>query len=278
VPSGPSTTTRLLTLGDRNVVPEMAIAVRPDRRGHSVGGSLLDALIESCTGVHPALALNVHRRNPAQRLYLRKGFRVAGQGRGDLGITMIVDLAAPPTSDDYAKAYRPMAFSMTTDRLRLDLRDESDAEWNCELLGEHANPTPTSLPDMRHRLAEQRIAALHAGIGLLTIRRRSDEQSVGYCGLIVGRCTVDEPEIVIELLRRHHGRGYATEAAQAVTAAAFATGRTRIWATVGSWNAPSLAVCRRLGFRDHHIVTDDDGVGEVIHLVRDVSIGPGPSG
>jgi RimJ/RimL family protein N-acetyltransferase len=171
-----------------------------------------------------------------------------------------------------------MAYSMTTDRLRLDLRDECDAEWNCELLGEHSNPTPTSLPDMRRRLAEQRITALHAGIGLLTIRRRSDEQPVGYCGLIIGRCTIDEPEIVIELLRRHHGRGYATEAAQAVMAAAFATGRTRLWATVGSWNAPSLAVCRHLGFRDHHIVTDDDGVGEVIHLVRDTSIGPGPIG
>jgi len=260
----------LVTLGDGNVVPEVAIAVTPDRRGHGVGAALLDALIDRCTSVHPALALNVHRRNPAQRLYQRKGFRLAGQGRGDLGMAMVADLTAPPlTVGDSSMAYRPMAYSMTTDRLRLDLRNEDDAEWNCELLGEHANPTPHSLLDMRRRLGEQRIHALQAGIGLLTIRRRSDDQPLGYCGLIIGHCSIDEPEIVIELLRRHHGHGYATEAAQAVTDAAFATGRTRIWATVASWNAPSLAVCRRLGFRDHHSVTDDDGVGKVIYLIRD---------
>jgi RimJ/RimL family protein N-acetyltransferase len=73
---------------------------------------------------------------------------------------------------------------------------------------------------------------------------------LGYCGLIIGHCSIDEPEIVIELLRSYHGHGYAAEAAQAVTDAAFATGRTRIWATVASWNTPSLAVCRRLGFRN----------------------------
>jgi hypothetical protein len=42
--------------------------------------------------MHAALALNVHRRSPAQRLYRRKGFRVAGQGRGDLGVAMVADL------------------------------------------------------------------------------------------------------------------------------------------------------------------------------------------
>lgn len=260
----------LVNLDDGNAVPEVAIAVTPDRRGHGIGAALLDALIDRCTGVRPALALNVHRRNPAQRLYQRKGFRVAGRGRGDLGMAMVVDLAAPPpTVDDSSMAYRPMAFSTTTDRLRLDLRNEVDAEWNCELLGEHSNPTPHSLLDMRRRLGEQRSHALRSGIGLLTIRRRSDNQPLGYCGLIVGHCSIDEPEIVIELLRRYHGHGYATEAAQAVTDAAFATGRTRIWATVAAENAPSLAVCRRLGFRDHHSVTDDDGVGEVIYLIRD---------
>jgi hypothetical protein len=53
---------------------------------------LLDALIEQCSGTRAALALSVHRRNPTQRLHQRKGFRVAGQGRCDLGIAMVVDL------------------------------------------------------------------------------------------------------------------------------------------------------------------------------------------
>jgi RimJ/RimL family protein N-acetyltransferase len=259
----------LMTLDGGNAVPEVAIAVTPDRRGRGVGAALLDALIDRCIGMHPALALNVHRRNPARRLYQRKGFRAAGPGRGDLGMAMVIELAAlPPLVDSGSMAYRPMAYAMTTDRLRLDLRNEADAEWNCELLAEHANPTPNNVPDMRRRLGEQRNRAWQTGIGLLTIRRRSDDRPLGYCGLIVGHCTMDEPEIVIELLRRYHGQGYATEAAHAVTDAAFATGRTRIWATVASWNAPSLAGCRRLGFREHHRVPDDDG-GETIHLVRD---------
>ena len=86
----------LLTRDDGHAVPEIAIAVMPDRRGHGVGAALLDALIDRCTGLHHALALNVHRRNPAQRLYQRRGFRVVGQGRGDLGVAMVADLVAPP--------------------------------------------------------------------------------------------------------------------------------------------------------------------------------------
>jgi hypothetical protein len=126
--------------------------------------------------------------------------------------------------------YLPMAFSTTTSRMRLDLRDEHDAEWNLELLGEHPGPTPYTLSDMRRRLRKQRVDALESGIGLLTIRRLSVNEPLGYCGLIVGRCSIDEPEGV-ELLRGHHGHGYATEAAQAVAHAAYATGRTRIWVT-----------------------------------------------
>ena len=38
------------------------------------------------------LALNVHLRNPAARLYMRAGFRVAGKGRGRFGIAMTRDL------------------------------------------------------------------------------------------------------------------------------------------------------------------------------------------
>jgi GNAT superfamily N-acetyltransferase len=82
----------LVVHGNGNAVPEVAIAVMPTRRNRGIGAALLDALIDECSGMHAALALNVHRRNPAQRLYRRKGFRVAGQGRGDLGVAMVADL------------------------------------------------------------------------------------------------------------------------------------------------------------------------------------------
>jgi hypothetical protein len=116
-------------------------------------------------------------------------------------------------------------------------------QWNHELLGEHEGGTTQSVQDVRLRLAERRIEARSSGIGLLTIRRRVDDEPLGYCGLIVGRCSLDEPEIAYELLKRFHGYGYATEAAHAVMDAAFTTGRNRIWSIVehgtnrlcGSW-------------------------------------------
>jgi RimJ/RimL family protein N-acetyltransferase len=163
--------------------------------------------------------------------------------------------------------YVPMAPLINTEHLYLKLRDECDAEWNHELLGEHEGGTTLSVHDVRLRLAEQRIQARSNGIGLLTMRRRADDEPLGYCGLILGRGSLDEPEIACELWRRFHGHGYATEAAHAVMDAAFATGRSRIWSTVGAWNGPSLRVLDKLGFRrDHETIIDH---GRVVWLVRD---------
>src|SRR5690242_5694689 len=159
--------------------------------------------------------------------------------------------------------YPALAGSMRTPRLLLQLRDECDADWNHELLGEHEGGTSESVQDVRLRLAEQRIQARRSGIGLLTIRRDADGQPLGYCGLIVGRCSLEEPEIAYELLQRFHSQGYATEAARAVMEAAFATGRDRIWSTVGTWNEASLRVLDKLGFERHHETTDASGRGLV---------------
>jgi RimJ/RimL family protein N-acetyltransferase len=163
--------------------------------------------------------------------------------------------------------YDAMKWSILTQRLCLQLRDERDAEWNHELLGEHEGGTTESVLDVRLRLAEQRIQAGTNGIGLLTIRRRADDEPMGYCGLIVGRCSLAEPEIAYELLKRFHGHGYATEAAHAVVKAAFATGRNRLWSTVGAWNEPSLRVLDKLGFKHHHETVDGRG-RPLIYLVR----------
>jgi RimJ/RimL family protein N-acetyltransferase len=101
---------------------------------------------------------------------------------------------------------------------------------------------------------------------LLPIRRRDEGDFIGYCGLIVGRSTLEEPEIAYELLQRAHGRGYATEAGGAVLDAAIATGRKRLWSTVGAWNAPSLRVLEKLGFERDHVSADD--AGEVVWLTH----------
>jgi RimJ/RimL family protein N-acetyltransferase len=160
-----------------------------------------------------------------------------------------------------------MAFSIETERLSLRLRTREDAAWNLQLLGEHESGTDLTLSDVEHRLAEQHAAAHKVGLGFLTIQRRVERDVVGYCDLFVGRASLDEPELAYELLRAFHGHGYATEAASAVRDAAFATGRTRLWATVGAWNAPSFRVLEKLGFRRDHSETDEEGV--VVYMVLD---------
>jgi GNAT superfamily N-acetyltransferase len=65
-------------------IPELTIAVAPEFRGEGVSGMLLDELAVRCTGRYGAISLNVHIRNPAARLYGRKGFQVAGHCRGAL--------------------------------------------------------------------------------------------------------------------------------------------------------------------------------------------------
>jgi RimJ/RimL family protein N-acetyltransferase len=163
--------------------------------------------------------------------------------------------------------WKPMALAIETERLILRLRDERDAEWYRELIGERGEAIPT-LEESTARLSRFRDASLEIGIGALAIDRRAEGDTIGYCALVVGRCTLDEPEIAYELLSGFHGHGYATEAARALVDAAAATGRHRLWSTVRAWNAPSLRVLEKVGFRRDHSVTDDRG--EIIYLVRDL--------
>lgn len=160
-----------------------------------------------------------------------------------------------------------MALDIETERLTLRLRDERDAEWYRELVGERGEETVT-LEESRARLVRFRDLTTSTGIGALAICRRAEGDTIGYCALIVGRASFDEPEIAYELLQRFHGHGYATEAAAALVEAAAATGRRRLWSTVGAWNTPSLRVLDKIGFRRDHSVTDDRG--EIVYLVRDL--------
>jgi GNAT superfamily N-acetyltransferase len=69
--------------------PELCIAVAPGHRGSGIGRMLLDALFADLAPNHAAMCTNVHVRNPAKRLYERKGFRGAGQRNGPLGLALI---------------------------------------------------------------------------------------------------------------------------------------------------------------------------------------------
>lgn len=160
-----------------------------------------------------------------------------------------------------------MALAIETERLTLRLRDERDAAWYRELVGERGEDTPT-LEEATARLVRFRDLTIELGIGALTICRREEGDAIGYCALVVGRASLDEPEIAYELLRRFHGHGYATEAAEALVEAAAATGRRRLWSTVRPWNTASLRVLEKIGFHRDHIESDDRG--EIVYLVRDL--------
>jgi RimJ/RimL family protein N-acetyltransferase len=161
--------------------------------------------------------------------------------------------------------FRPMALHLETGRLTLRPWAESDAENHCALAAERPGGV-SSLERSREVIAAQMAAPARTGIALLVISRRDTGDFIGYCGLTIGRSSLEEPELAYELFRRAHGRGYATEAATAVLQAAAETGRRRLWATVRSWNAPSFRVLAKLGFERDHVSTDDRG--EIVWLTR----------
>ncbi|MEU3056036.1 GNAT family N-acetyltransferase [Streptomyces griseus] len=161
--------------------------------------------------------------------------------------------------------YETMPFHLETERLILRPWAESDAADFSALLSERGNGTPP-VERIRKSIAELLAATEANGIALLPVQRREEGDFIGYCGLIIGRTTLEEPEIAYELFQHAHGRGYATEAAGAVLEAAVATGRKRLWSTVGTWNAPSLRVLEKLGFERDHVSTEENG--EVVWLTR----------
>ncbi|MBA2951284.1 GNAT family N-acetyltransferase [Streptomyces himalayensis] len=161
--------------------------------------------------------------------------------------------------------YSPMPLQLETARLTLRPWIESDVDAHRLLVAERGGGMP-SIEDNRRMIEDQRAASALTGIALLPVTRRDVGDFIGYCGLTVGRASVDEPEIAYELFRRVHGHGYATEAASAVLDAAIATGRKRLWSTVRPWNAPSFRVLEKLGFKRDHVSTEDSG--ELVWLTR----------
>lgn len=142
--------------------------------------------------------------------------------------------------------FSPMPRRIETERLVLTPEGDEDAEWFAELLNARGAGTFT-IREARERIATMTAAIEGSGIGALVLRTRPDGDAIGYCAIMIGRGSLDEPELAYELLPRAHGLGYATEAAQALLDAAFATGRCRIWSTVRSWNTPSSRVLEKLG-------------------------------
>ncbi len=174
---------------------------------------------------------------------------------------------------DSRGSYLPLAQRLETGRLMLNLLEPADAPSYAAMIAERgpgARGYGTTIEEAVGNILLLADSFRRNGFGLLAIRDRSSGLFVGYCGLIVGRATEDKPEIAFELLRQFHGHGYATESAQAVVEAAAATGRARLWSTVGALNSASLRVLEKNGFRRDHVESAENR-GDVIYLVRDLS-------
>ncbi len=106
-------------------------------------------------------------------------------------------------------------------------------------------------------------------LGLLVVERKSTGRMIGYCGLIENEHgPADEPELAFELLRATWGRGFATEASQAVIAGARSAGCTRLWASVRQWNHASRRVLEKLGFLETGRVEPDPVHGDSLFTSR----------
>jgi RimJ/RimL family protein N-acetyltransferase len=162
--------------------------------------------------------------------------------------------------------FSPLPKRLETERLLLTPEVEQDADWLADLLTARGHGL-VSVQDAAHRIAAMTATIQNLGIGALVLRVKPTLDPIGYCAVIVGRTTLEEPELAFELLPRAHGNGYATEAAEVMLAAAFATGRTRIWSTVRDWNTPSLRVLDKVGFQQHHSTVDSEG--SVLWMVRE---------
>ena len=112
--------------------------------------------------------------------------------------------------------------------------------------GEGRTYTPQELAESLPRLIEDYATA---GYGNYAVIERATDTVLGHCGARYSRDN-DRVEADLAIDRRSWGKGYATEAAQAVFARSFSIdGVVRIVGIAHRDNAASIAIMRRLGMQ-----------------------------
>jgi RimJ/RimL family protein N-acetyltransferase len=155
-----------------------------------------------------------------------------------------------------------------TERLTLRLIGPDDADFVFDLFGrpEVARWSGQRNPMTHRDEAVARIARYpertgdHPGAGIFAVVPRGVEAPVGMVMLVPIPSSEglerDDMEVGWHFLPEVWGNGYATEAARAVVARAFASGIPEIYAVTSPLNAPSQAVCKRLGMTDLGLRSD----------------------
>jgi RimJ/RimL family protein N-acetyltransferase len=118
------------------------------------------------------------------------------------------------------------------------------------------DPSPWTRVEQAHdRIVRTAEAATTALPGSCAIVPRTTGVPVGTVSLLA-LPDDDEVQLGWVLHPEHMGRGWATEAAAAMLAHALVVGHRRIWALMWPQNAPSAAVCRRLGMHELGVQVD----------------------
>ena len=150
---------------------------------------------------------------------------------------------------------------LTTPRLQLREFTLADAPFILELVNEPAyirnivNRNVRSVDDAENYLRAGPFASyVQYGFGLWHVALRATGEPIGKCGLLK-RDWLPDPDIGYAILERHHGQGYAREAAEATLAyARTALGIDRLLATTDPDNDASIALLLKLGFVEHGLV------------------------
>lgn len=151
---------------------------------------------------------------------------------------------------------------ITTERLRIRALVEGDVDAVFAIVGDPdvANGASWLQPDLEscHGYVARRMAneADH-GFSIWAVERLIDDHLIGVVGYIPHG---EEIEMAYAFRRDCRGRGYGTEAAGAALEASLPIGR-RVYATIRSTNAASLAVASKIGLvhRDE-IIEDERGI------------------
>jgi RimJ/RimL family protein N-acetyltransferase len=124
------------------------------------------------------------------------------------------------------------------------------------------------------RAALERVHARCAGVpacGWWALVERKTGAIVGNACLQPAPVPPDEIELGWHLGHAHQGKGFATEAARALCAHAFASGLPRVIAEIVPLNAASIAVAHRLGMRAESMV-ERAGCGHVVFALAAAGI------
>ena len=176
---------------------------------------------------------------------------------------------------DHTRAFES-EWAFETDRLLLRSWRVSDAAVSRELWTErdprvppHRRISPDGRPTVEDIEDRIRLDDRHPFPGTLVAELKSSGQVIGYCGLIPNtNGQPDEPELAYEFLRSVWGRGYASEASQAVLEQAQTMGYPRLWATVRDWNAASRRVLAKLKFVESGRVEPAEAHGDLLFMLR----------